>query len=48
MRNLNKNDYKELMVVEEKDVQGKIVELALIVGGGDDNVLISTQAKVLI
>ncbi|HPF93134.1 MAG TPA: DUF4252 domain-containing protein [Tenuifilaceae bacterium] len=53
MRELSKKDYKELMVVKEKDehltflvkdVQGKIVEL-LLVGGGNDNVLISIQGK---
>jgi len=53
MRELPKKDYKELMVVKEKDehltflvkdVQGKIVEL-LLVGGGSDNVLISIQGK---
>ena len=53
MRELPKKDYKELMVVKEKDehltflvkdVQGKIVEL-LLVGGGNDNVLISIQGK---
>ena len=53
MKDLPKKDYKELMIVREKDehltflvkdVGGKIVELLLIVGGGD-NVLISIQGK---
>ncbi|HCX98761.1 MAG TPA: hypothetical protein DG754_01360 [Bacteroidales bacterium] len=53
MKELSKNDYKELMVVKEKsehltflvkDVQGKIVEL-LLIAGGDSNVLISIQGK---
>jgi hypothetical protein len=53
MKELPKKDYKELMVIKEKDehltflvkdVQGKIVEL-LLIGGGNDNVLISIQGK---
>jgi hypothetical protein len=53
IENLPTKDYKELMVIREKDqnltflikdVKGKIVELLLIVGG-DDNVLISIQGN---
>lgn len=53
MKELPANDYKELMVIREKDqnltflikdVKGKIVELLLIVGGSD-NVLISIQGS---
>ncbi len=53
MKELPANDYKELMVIREKDqnltflikdVRGKIVELLLIVGGSD-NVLISIQGS---
>lgn len=53
MRELPANMYKELMVIKEKgenltflvkDVNGKIVEL-LLIGGGNDNVLISIQGS---
>lgn len=53
IKDLPTKDYKELMVIREKDqnltflikdVKGKIVELLLIVGG-DDNVLISIQGN---
>jgi len=52
MKDLSVKDYKELMVVKEKDqeikflvkdVNGIIVELLLIVGGKSDNVLICIQ-----
>jgi ACT domain-containing protein len=52
MKELPVKDYKELMVVKEKDqeikflvkdVNGAIVELLLIVGGKSDNVLICIQ-----
>ncbi len=53
MKELPAKDYKELMVIKEKDqnltflvkdVKGKIVEL-LLIGGGSDNVLISIQGS---
>ncbi|MDY0253996.1 MAG: DUF4252 domain-containing protein [Tenuifilaceae bacterium] len=53
MNELPANDYKELMVIREKDqnltflikdIKGKIVELLLIVGGSD-NVLISIRGS---
>jgi len=53
MKELPANDYKELMVIREKDqnltflikdIKGKIVELLLIVGGSD-NVLISIRGS---
>lgn len=49
------SQYKELMVVKEKDQDvkflinekdGKIIELLLIVGGKDDNALISIQGNI--
>jgi len=54
MKDLPSNDYKELMVVKEKnqevkflvkDVNGSIVELLLIVGGKTENVLICIQGE---
>jgi len=54
MKELPINEYKELMVVKEKDqevkflvkdVDGKIVELLLIVGGKTENVLICIQGE---
>ena len=53
MKELPTQEYKELMVIREKDenltflvkdVKGKIVEL-LLIGGGSDNVLISIQGS---
>ncbi|MDX9769024.1 MAG: DUF4252 domain-containing protein [Tenuifilaceae bacterium] len=53
MKELPTNEYKELMVIREKeqnltflikDIKGKVVELLLIVGGSE-NVLISIQGR---
>jgi len=53
MKDFSKKNYKELMVVKEqdqhltffiKDIDGKVVELLLIVGGSD-NVLISIEGN---
>ena len=53
MKELPTNEYKELMVIREKeqnltflikDIKGKVVELLLIVGGSE-NVLISIQGS---
>lgn len=53
MKELQEKDYKELMIIKEKDQdikfmvkenQGKIVEL-LLISGGKDNVLISIQGE---
>ncbi len=52
---LPKKDYKELMVIKEKDQDvkflinekdGKIIELILIAGGKDENALISIQGNI--
>lgn len=54
MKELPAKDYKELMVVKEKDqdikflvkdINGVIVELLLVVGGKSDNVLICIQGE---
>ncbi len=52
---LPKDQYKELMIIKEKDQDvkflvneknGKIIELLLIAGGKEDNVLISIQGNI--
>ncbi len=55
MKNLPEKEYKELMVIKEKDQDlkflirennGKISELLLVVGGTGENVLISIQGEI--
>jgi hypothetical protein len=55
MRDLNRSDYEELMVVKDsesdvvflaKEERGKIVELLLIVGGDSDNALIAITGEI--
>jgi hypothetical protein len=55
MKAVDKNEYKELMVIKEKDQDvkflvkendGKVSELLLVVGGKGDNVLISIQGDI--
>lgn len=55
MKDLNRNDYEELMVVKDsksdvvflaKEENGKIVELLLIVGGDSDNALIAITGEI--
>jgi hypothetical protein len=55
MKVLPPSTYKEIMVIKDKDqnvkfyareVKGKVVELLMIVGGKDENVLISIQGDI--
>lgn len=55
MKQLPSSSYKEIMVVKEgdqnvnmyvKEDKGKVVELLMVIGGGDENILMSIQGNI--